>query len=116
MKRHGIDQEVLGFVMDKFSENIDDGNNWEYKHKGSTIEVSVNKRQVTKLDSKIVVELIELSNEDNSLTNKSRFKYELSFGSSNKLREFIEDLEDLSNEDYIRNTSEDVLDFIKRNK
>jgi len=116
--RHNIDKKVFNFVTEKLNKKMGDSNSYIYEHFGKDIKIEINKREVARLENKISIHIFEVDNtkqEKVSFMNKpfsKKFSYTLSIEFSNKLREFIEKKQDESNQDFIRNSTDELSNFI----
>lgn len=117
MTRHSIDSDVLKFTIDKLNSELDKSNSYSYIYTDSNIRIEISKIEVMRISEKISINFFNIINKEENPFNaklQHSVRHELSFENSNKLRDFLNDKEDENNEDYIRNNSEKVLEFIKK--
>lgn len=118
INRNDIDQKVFDFLKSKFGKNIDMSDSYSYEYRSDKLKINISKRDIINLSDYVSVHLFEVDQENPPKSTFHRNPFTRSFTHtfsqefSDKIREYIRSKEDELDQDYIRNSTKEISDFI----
>lgn len=109
IKRHDIDKHLLKFIMENFNKNCEDKYN-SFESSSEKISIMVYKHSLT-LD-KVTVFIHTIIGKNMKKRRGLEFSHDFSQENSSILYKFFQDIEDKSNQDFLRNEHERILNII----